>query len=202
MSTFRERLDEADRFFEGRGRVHQTTNRICALLTTHGIPYAIIGGMAMNAHGYVRVTTDLDLLTTEEALGEIHEKIVGHGFEPHEPGARRRLRDMATGVRIDLITTGRYPGDGKPKAVIFPDPRSCSVEIDGHNVIRLERLVELKLAAGASPSRIHDLADAQVLTQVLNLPRTLGDQLDPSVRDEYYRLWDASQNVSWDPSAE
>jgi hypothetical protein len=31
--------------------------------------------------------------------------------------------------------------------------------------------------------------------------RPLGEQLDPFVRDAYYRLWDASQN-GWDPSAE
>ena len=39
-------------------------NRICRLLAQAGIPYAIVGGMAMNAHGFKRVTTDVDLLVT------------------------------------------------------------------------------------------------------------------------------------------
>ena len=48
-------------------------------------------------------------------------------------------------------------------------------------------------------SRLKDLGDVVELIKVLKLPRDLGEQLDPSVRSEYFRLWDGAQNV-WDPS--
>jgi len=60
--------------------------------------------------------------------------------------------------------------------------------IGGHNVIRLSTLVELKLASGLSAEHreLRDLADVQQLIETLDLP---SDQLDPSVRAEYKRLW-------------
>ncbi|HEV2718443.1 MAG TPA: hypothetical protein VG323_00375, partial [Thermoanaerobaculia bacterium] len=92
------------------------------------------------------------------------------------------------------------PGDGKPKPVSFPDPRYVTVEIEGHHVIVLPKLIELKLASGLSAiDRLKDLGDVVELIKALKLPRDLGEQLDPSVRDEYFRLWDGAQNV-WDPS--
>jgi hypothetical protein len=199
-STFRGRLREAEEFFMGRGKVHQTMDRITERLTKAGIPYAIIGGMAINAHGYERNTTDVDLLTTRDGLDDIHKKIVGRGFVPAFAGARKTFKDATTGVKVEFITEGEYPGDGKPKPVVFPDPRDASVDIEGLNVIRLDKLIELKLASGMLPERRRDHADVQDLIRGLSLPRTLGEQVDASVRDEYYRIWDESQNV-WDPSA-
>ena len=190
MSTFRERLREADRFFVGRGKVHRTMRRITRRLEREGIPYALIGGMAMNAHGFQRVTTDVDLLTTREGLDELHNKLVGREFVPRSPGARKKLTDTVTGVDVDFVVTDDYP-----------DPREVSVGISGLNVIRLEKLIEMKLISGKAPLQIRDLGDAQDLIKALSLPRSLGEQIDPTVRDEYYRLWDASQN-GWDPSAE
>jgi hypothetical protein len=201
-STFRGRLREAEEFFMGRGKVHQTMDRITKRLAGAGIPYAIIGGMAINAHGLERVTTDVDLLTTREGLDEIHKTVVGLGFVPNFPGARKKLKDTTTGVDVEFITTGEYPGDGKPKPVVFPDPRDVSVDIEGISVISLDKLIELKLASGLSaPHRVSDIGDVARLIQALKLPRELGEKLDASVRDEYYRLWDASQNV-WHPSDE
>jgi len=184
-----------------RGKVHQTMERIAQRLASEGIPYVIIGGMAINALGYERVTTDVDLLTTREGLDEIHKKLVGRGYMPAFQGARKAFRDTTTSVKVEFITTGEYPGDGKPKPVVFPDPRDVTIEIEGINVIQLEKLIELKLASGLSaPHRIFDLGDVAHLIQSLNPPRELGEKLDPTVRDEFYRLWDASQNVAWDPS--
>lgn len=184
-----------------RGKVHQTMHRVAQRLADEGIPYAIIGGMAINAHGFDRVTTDVDLLTTRDGLDEIHKKLVGRGYVPAFQGARKALRDTTTGVNVEFITTGEYPGDGKPKSVVFPDPRDVSTEIEGINVIQLDKLIELKLASGLSaPHRIFDLGDVAHLIQSLHPPRELGEKLDPYVRDEFYRLWDVSQNVSWDPS--
>lgn len=100
-------------------------------------------------------------------------------------------------MNIDLIVAGVQP----PTPLPFPCPQDVSTDIGGLRVIRIEKLIELKLSAGTLPARLRDLADAQDLIRALHLPRELGEKVDSSVRDEYYRIWENSQNV-WDPSAE
>ena len=174
--------------------VHATLRRVTQRLADERIPYAVIGGMALPAHGFSRFTEDVDILTTREGLETIHQRLVGRGYVPAFQAARKALRDTTTGVKVEFITTGEYPGDGKPKPVSFPDPRDASVEIEGYNVIALPALIELKLASGLTAAhRLRDLADVQDLIRVLKLPRELGSQLDASVRDEYLRLWDVAQ---------
>ena len=174
--------------------VHATLRRLTQRLQEEQIPYAVIGGMALPAHGFARFTDDVDILTTRDGLDAIHQKLVGRGYVPAFQAARKALRDTTTGVKVEFITTGEYPGDGKPKPVSFPDPRHASIEVDGYNVIALPTLIELKLASGlTAPHRLRDLADVQDLIRALTLPRDLGEQLDASVRDEYFRMWSVAQ---------
>jgi hypothetical protein len=98
------------------------------------------------------------------------------------------------------MTTGEYPGDGKPKSVVFPDPGDVAVDIEGLWVIGLEKLIELKLASGLSAShRLKDLADVQELILQLHLPLEISNRLDDSVRPEYERLWNAAQQAPEEP---
>ena len=183
-----------------RGSIYDTLTKVTRRLREENIDYAVRGAMAMSAHGYRRFTEDVDLLTTPAGLDAIHQRLVGRGYVLAFPGARKKLRDTQTGVRVDLITSGEYPGDGKPKPVKFPEPRDVSVERDGYNVIVLPKLVELKLVSGLSSiERLKDLGDVVELIKALELPRELGEELDASVRAEYFRLWDGVQEV-WDPS--
>ena len=70
------------------------------------------------------------------------------------------------------------------------------VKGDDFRFIRLESLLELKLASGlTAPHRLRDLADVQDLILTAKLPRDLASALDPSVRDEFLRLWDIAQTV-------
>jgi hypothetical protein len=163
-------------------------------LRAEKIPHAIIGGMAIGLHGFLRVTSDIDLLTTKEGLDRIHERLVGHGFVLAFAGARKRLRDTATGVMIDIITTGEYPGNGKPGPIQFPDP-SDSVELDGYTVLSLPRLIEGKIVTGTTVDyrQLQDLGDVQALIRELRLPLSFAEQLDPTVRSEFERLWELAQ---------
>jgi len=192
--SYRAVLQRGSDFFMKKDDVHATLRRVTQRLADERIPYAVIGGMALPAHGFSRFTEDVDILTTREGLEAIHQRLVGRGYVPAFQAARKALRDTTTGVKVEFITTGEYPGDGKPKPVSFPDPRDACVEIEGYNVIALPVLIELKLASGLTAAhRLRDLADVQDLIRVLKLPRELGGQLDPSVRDEYLRMWDAAQ---------
>ena len=115
-------LRELSAHFDYNNAVWQTLNRLAAYLDEAGIPYLLVGAMAMNQHGYERATTDVDLIMTPEGLALFRERFVGRGYRPQYEGALKTFRDTDTQVRIEVILAGGYPGDGKPKPVQFPDP--------------------------------------------------------------------------------
>lgn len=184
-------MAEMGRFFEGTSKVHTALLRITRKLDDLGTPYALVGGMALNAHGYRRTTDDVDLLVTTESLEKIHAALDGLGYVQPLSGSKH-LRDVSEGVKIEFLTTGGFPGDGKPKPVSFPDPKDVTVEIAGLKVLSLPRLIELKLASGMSNTgRLRDLADVQELARATGLDAHFAGQLDASVRDKYRELVDA-----------
>ena len=176
------------------GGLHETLRRLASNLEAEGIDYALLGAMALGEHGYVRMTEDVDVLVTAEGLRRFQERLVGRGYVPTHPGAQRNFRDSESGVRIEMLVSGEFPGDGKPKAVAFPVPKDVSEEVDGYRVLRLPRLIELKLASGMSaPHRLRDLADVQEIIKARDLDEAFADQLDASVRPTYRDLHRAAQ---------
>lgn len=182
-------LSEGSRHFEEDSAVFKALHKIADRLKGLGIPYAVVGGMALFQHGVRRFTEDVDILVTKPDLKRIHERLGGLGYLP--PHARsKHLRDTQLGVRIEFLTTGEYPGDGKEKPVSFPDPKSVSFEADGVSYIHLPALVELKLASGiTNPGRLKDLSDVLELIKILDLPLDFSSQLNSFVRDKYKELW-------------
>ena len=157
--------------------------------------------MALYLLGYERLTTDVDLLMTPAGLQTFRERFLGLGLVAAFSGAQKTFRDTETKVKVEVITTGEYPGDGKPKPVSFPDPALASTDREGIRVVTREKIIELKLASGLSaPHRMHiDLADVQRLIEELHLSLDLADQLDSSVRTEYRRLWELAQRAREGP---
>ncbi len=181
--------EEGLRFFRGVGLMNDTLRQLAKDLEDRQIAYSVIGAVALNQHGYRRFTEDIDLLMTKEGLQRFTDDLVGRGYRPAFPGATRKFRATAQNVPIEVITAGEYPGDGKPKSVVFPDPSEYSVEIDGVRTMSLPKLVELKLASGMTGAgRRKDLADVQELIRVLGLDAAFAEQLDDSVRDMYIEL--------------
>lgn len=191
-------LREGSMHFEKESAVHRTLEKIARRLNELRIPYAVAGGMAAFFHGYRRFTEDVDILVTREGLLAIHEHLEGRGYLPVFAGSKN-LRDVESGVRIEFLITGDYPGDGKPKPVSFPDPDDASVEIGGVRFLQVSRLVELKLVSGSLPGRRKDLGDVQELIRLLHLPRDLTVQLDPSVHPSFELLWDEVQQAPEQP---
>ena len=150
-------LSEGSRHFEQGSAVQDTLRRIAERLASINVAYAVSGGMALFHHGLRRFTEDVDILVTREGLTKIHAALAGLGYLPTSPGGKN-LRDTQTGVRIDFLIAGDYPGDGKPKPVAFPDPGAAApaiaVESDGVRYLDLTTLIELKLASGmTNPGR-------------------------------------------------
>lgn len=207
MITYEEQLDanldwaltEGSMHFENNNAVHKTLRKITQRLEEIGVPYAVVGGMAMFFHGYRRFTEDVDLLVTPEGLVEIHRRLEDSGYVAGQSG-KKQLRDAEFGVRVDFLVTGGYPGDGKPKSVSFPDPLACREEIDGVQCLTLSKLIELKLASGISnKGRLKDLGDAQEMIRSLVLDEELVEQLDPLVQPIYLELFREVRDASPEP---
>jgi hypothetical protein len=192
-------LSEGQRYFQGKAEVQYSLDKLCRKLEEASIPYAIVGGMALYLHGFRRFTDDVDVLVTRPGLERIYEVLEGRGYlRPFENS--KNLRDTEHGVRIEFLITGEFPGDGKPKPVAFPDPQQKHVVLDGQKVITLPALIDLKLASGlTNAARVKDISDVQELIKVLKLPLETASELNPFVRDEFIRLWDAVRN---DPMSE
>ena len=187
-------LREGSMHFEERSAVHRTLHRVVRQLGELEVPYAVAGAMALFFHGYRRFTEDVDLLVTPQGLQRIHRQLEGLGYVSLFSGSRG-LRDAETGVRIEFLVSGDFPGDGKPKPVAFPHPDDASVDKEGIRWLSLPRLVELKIASGmTSPGRLKDLADVQELMRALALPADFAAQLHPFVQEKYRELWSAVQD--------
>src|SRR5262249_51292833 len=158
-------FERATKFFmKTSDDVHETLRDLTNRLRAAGIDYAVIGGMALNLHGFERMTIHVDLLMTPGALARFREELVGRGYVDAFQGAKKSFRASATGIPVDIVVSGEYPGDAKPKPISFPDPKDASEEVDGIRVITLPQLIQLKLASGLSaPHRLKDLGDVQSL---------------------------------------
>lgn len=186
-------LREVDDFFAGQSKVHVTLTRIAGRLRDLGIDFALAGGLAVGVRGHLRVTVDVDILIRAEGFARFKAEWLGRGYVETSPGSRG-VRDTETGVSIDFLIAGEFPGDGLPKPVRFPDPSTILTMEQSCRVVDLPTLLELKLASGLSaPDRLQDLADVVALIRVNDLSESFGDRLDSSVRAKYGELWSAAQ---------
>lgn len=185
-------MSESARFFSGSSKLHETLRELTRNLDELGVAYVVIGGMALTAHGYARMTEDIDILITRPGLKKLHEKLVGRGYKREFAGAKN-IRDTNTLVKIEFVLTGDYPGSGQVQPVSFPNPSDTDPVVqDGVKFIGLARLVELKLASGMTggADRAKDLVDVQQLIKTLSLPRAFSGQLHEYTRTKYEELWD------------
>lgn len=169
-----------DRFFEGRDEVHKSLRRLIKRLERAGIAYAIVGGMALSAHRYRRVTTDLDVLLTPEGFAEFQKRFVPRNYS-RNPNRKRRFTDRANEVGVDVLVTGLFPGSGEPGPIAFPDPRKVSEEVNEKRVVNLPTLVQLKLAA----RRHKDFGDVVELIRVNNLDESFLKRLHTAVHQDF-----------------
>ena len=180
-------LREAGALYGDGGRLGETYKRLVTRLRALDISHALIGGYALILLGVRRFTEDIDVLVRPDDMKTLRKELVGIGYVGVS-GTAKSIRDAETRVRIDFVTSGSYPGDGKPKPVAFPDPASLSTK-SGIHVVDLKTFVELKLASGMTASnRLQDLADVQRLIDVHRLSRRFDAQLHPYVRGKFMEL--------------
>jgi len=160
---------EASRFLNGTGAVHLTLKKVTATLQELGVPYAVCGAMALNAHGYRRCTVDVDV--AESDLSHVKTALLPFGYQLT---GKRSVRDLETAVTLDLYA-------GQPEV---------SQWIDGICYVTLASLIEVKIKLGAHPAWIKHLADVQELIKHVQPPRELSLELSDEAREVFERQWD------------
>jgi hypothetical protein len=139
--------------------VDRALGELRTLLAREGVPYVIVGGVAVVHHGYARTTQDVDVLVTPADLERIARALAAGGFEPV---TTRRWRHQGTGAGLDLLVAGEpIPPAGRG---CFPPPASVARSEREPDVAGLAALLTLKLAA----RRHQDLADTVGLLQPLD----------------------------------
>lgn len=140
----------------------------------------------------------MDVVLRDEDLERFKRKYLGRGYTERVAGTGKLL-DTDHGVKVDVRSTGRFPGDGRPKPLAFPDPATTAVRGERFALLPLPRFLELKLASGmTAPHRLHDLADVLDLVRSAGLPEENAEALHPWVREKFRELWQAAQGAEDD----
>jgi hypothetical protein len=147
--------------------------RIFAVLAAHQVEYVVVGGLAVQVHGHVRMTNDLDLVPAPthanlarlaDALNELEAKVLNDGGE-------RLAIDATMLPRATLWQLATSAGDvdvlhDAPGAPPFEALREHALEVRlGALSIPFasrEDLIRMKRAAG----RPVDVADVAALTDI------------------------------------
>ncbi len=145
----------------------------------HGVDFVVIGGFAVQTHGHLRTTKDLDIIPRPSsenltrlgrALGEIEAEL--GGVDARLLGIDvTNARELGTGANFTLTTRHGwldvFAHDGTPGAPPYEDLRARALEVEVAGVAvavaSLDDLIRLKRAAG----REIDLRDIAALTAEL-----------------------------------
>jgi hypothetical protein len=172
----------------GTSGVLESARAAVEVLADHDIAHLIVGGLAVQEHGYPRVTIDVDIVVPDvlEAVEWLTASLTGPFYRLRE--IQDRVEDRRNGVMIDLLPAGRVLKQGCK--VPFPEPKTVAEKLQ---IVSLEELISLKLDSWAgSPMRRHkDKTDVIELITRRKLPRDLA--VNPVVRSVYLETWDALQ---------
>src|SRR5438270_6848986 len=145
------------------GRYGRVVKAIDRLLGIVGCEAILAGGWAVWHHGFIaRVTQDLDIVIPADRLDEFLKVASVAGFDvfPARGGRWPKLLHRETKVDVDVLPEGGRPGmASQPAPTTIPHPSALGAEGRLLRYLRLESLVELKLAAG----RPQDEADVVAL---------------------------------------
>jgi hypothetical protein len=165
-----------------------------AALTQSGVPYAVVGGVAVCLHGYQRNTVDLDLLIRREDQDTVHKCLSEAGLAW---SAERAEFVSGSGVPVQFLLSGDRAGRGSEVRLPDPSDERMTDTVDGLPVLKLSRLIESKLACGQGElRRTHkDFADVVELIAVHALGRSFARHLHPSLRTVFRQLVEAARGT-------
>jgi hypothetical protein len=165
--------DEALLLLNGRGAILEAAREISRAFRDREIPAAVIGGIAVVLHGYIRTTSAVDLLLPGplEAAASVLEEL---GFA-HDPKRWEFVRDR---IPVHLVTLEQIGS--------APD---SFLDLEGVATVSLADLLAMKLRSGTKNMlRAIDLADVIGLIRANGLSGTFASLLPKDVRPAYRKL--------------
>jgi hypothetical protein len=135
----------------------------------------VIGGIAVNLHGAVRTTADLDLYTPDRRKTAAELELAGARWD------KAQRQHMLHGVPIHTVT----PEDARHVV------ERTSI-IEGVRVVSLKDLIAIKLFCGLDhPDRAKDIGDVQELIRAVPLDKRFAGKLPTVLRAPFQALVDA-----------
>ena len=135
-----------------------------------GIPFAIVGALALHTYGYSRATNDVDLLVGRDAQDRLVEFLEKRGFETlhRSDGYSNHLHANPDLGRLDVIYV-----DADTRGKLFAEARPASLAGMRVVVPKPEHLVAMKIHAMKNdPSRaFQEMADIQFLMRLPGVDR-------------------------------
>jgi predicted nucleotidyltransferase len=148
--------------------------RIFHALAEHEVDYVVVGGIAVQTHGFLRATVDLDIIPRPDLanlskLGEALAELGARMFrtanpvnvsDPHLLQRAGLVPLMTDHGRLDVLNIGSTAG--APRSYAELRDRALEIELDGIALVvaGLDDLIRMKRAAG----RDQDKADIRALT--------------------------------------
>jgi hypothetical protein len=143
-------------------------------LAKHQVEYVAVGGIAVQTHGYLRGTVDLDIIPRPDFanLARLGEMLASLGARVYRTAQPVNITDphllsragfvplMTDHGRLDVLNVGST--SGAPSEYSELRGRALELDLDGTLVViaGLDDLIRMKRAAG----REQDLADIRALT--------------------------------------
>jgi predicted nucleotidyltransferase len=153
-------------------------DEILRTLARHQVDFVVIGGLAVQGHGYIRNTYDLDVIVAptilnatrlSEALADLEAELrVPGGLSLADPHQLRSAPLISTVTRFGLLDVVHVEHvAGAPKSYEALRDSALVIPYQGIevSVAGLSDLIRMKRAAG----REQDLADIEALTRDLEV---------------------------------
>lgn len=143
------------------------------ILRENDVPGAVIGGVAVVLHGYVRTTKDVDVFVQQPL--RTFKPILESAGAKFDRANRQFLLDD---VPVHLVD----------EEMIQPPPKQ-TVLIEEIETVSLPDLINMKLRSGTKNlARAQDIADVVGLIRERKLTNTFAARIDKSLRAEFRKL--------------
>ena len=150
-----------------------TLEKIFTALNAAGVRYLVAGGMAVNAHGYLRYTKDVDFVIqlTADNIGRTFTALSTLGYRPNIPVTSTQFTDTAQrndwiqnkGMKvlqfwsdahketpIDIFVTEPFPFDNEYLNALIK-PLYASIEV---RFVSIPTLIQMKQIANREQDRV------------------------------------------------
>jgi len=171
----------------GNENLWETASLCHAHLDDAKIDYSICGGVAVCLHGYQRNTVDIDLIVRADDASQVQKILSDAGFVWNQANQEFKA---SSNIVVQFLIAGESAGHGMEVKIPEPSGTENVESIEGLNVVRLSRLIEMKLACGtANIRRTHkDFADVVELIAVRKLDGRFASLLHKSLRKTFRDL--------------